>query len=292
VVIVNDADDALLPIGMFSRASSLSIKTLRAYHEAGILVPARVDRQSGYRSYTVDQLADAAIVLRLRALDLPLEQVRDVLRSRDPELTRAVLAAHQVEMQARLETTERIVAELQSGVVTATHTPVHVRYDDAVHTVGTTRSVTAAELWDWLDGVFEKINATIREAGRTPLGSRGALYGAEIVEDDVEDVEAFVPVTEPFFIAPASPTLAIGEVPAGWVAVLVHAGDYDTILDTYRVLGAWVARHAEHAGERVRESYVIGASEVDDPAQYRTEIAWPIHEPAPAPGSQARARSG
>ena len=32
-----------LPIGMFSRASSISIKALRAYHEAGILVPARVD---------------------------------------------------------------------------------------------------------------------------------------------------------------------------------------------------------------------------------------------------------
>ncbi len=33
-------DDDLLPIGMFSRASSLSIKTLRAYHESGILVAA------------------------------------------------------------------------------------------------------------------------------------------------------------------------------------------------------------------------------------------------------------
>src|SRR3954453_5759955 len=99
-------DEPLLPIGMFSRASALSIKALRAYHDAGILVPARVDRQSGYRSYTVDQLADAAIIVRLRALDLPLEQVRNVLRTRDPEFTRDVLATHQMEMQDRLETAE------------------------------------------------------------------------------------------------------------------------------------------------------------------------------------------
>jgi DNA-binding transcriptional MerR regulator len=85
----------LLPIGMFSRASSLSIKMLRAYHEAGILVPAEVDRFTGYRMYTPDQLADAAIIRRLRALDLPLEQVRDVVRARDPEFTRRVLASHQ-----------------------------------------------------------------------------------------------------------------------------------------------------------------------------------------------------
>jgi DNA-binding transcriptional MerR regulator len=83
--------DALLPIGMFSRASSLSIKTLRAYHEAGILVPAQVDSYSGYRMYTADQLADAAIVRRLRALDLPLDRVREVVQARDPEFTRQVL---------------------------------------------------------------------------------------------------------------------------------------------------------------------------------------------------------
>jgi len=129
------ADPALLPIGMFSRASSLSIKTLRAYHEGGILVPARVDPWSGYRSYTVDQLADAAVVVRLRALDLPLEQVREVLRARDPEVTRRILLEHRIGMEARLAATERIVAELQAGSAPTTHTPVHVRTKPAQHTL-------------------------------------------------------------------------------------------------------------------------------------------------------------
>jgi DNA-binding transcriptional MerR regulator len=104
---------------MFSRASQLSIKALRAYHEGGILVPARVDPETGYRNYTVDQLADAAIITRLRALDLPLEKVREVLQARDPDLTRRILAEHHISMQERLAVTERIVAELQSGVAPA-----------------------------------------------------------------------------------------------------------------------------------------------------------------------------
>jgi effector-binding domain-containing protein len=70
--------------------------------------------------------------------------------------------------------------------------------------------------------------------------------------------------------------VTVGEVPAARVAVLVHAGDYDTIGDTYRTLGAWVARHAEHAGERVREWYVIGPLDAADVSEYRTEISWPI----------------
>src|SRR4051794_38595743 len=124
-----------LPIGMFSRASSISIKALRAYHEAGLLVPAHVDPRSGYRIYTADQLADAAIIARLRALDVPLAQVREILHARNPELTRRVLAAHHEKMRERLAETQRIVEELQSGVAPVTHTPVHVRDEPARHTL-------------------------------------------------------------------------------------------------------------------------------------------------------------
>jgi DNA-binding transcriptional MerR regulator len=56
------SDNPLLRIGPFSRASSLSIKALRAYHEAGLLVPAEVDPHTEYRSYSLAQLTDATII--------------------------------------------------------------------------------------------------------------------------------------------------------------------------------------------------------------------------------------
>ena len=42
---------ASLSIGDFSRATHLSIKTLRYYHEVGLLEPAVIDPDSGYRYY-------------------------------------------------------------------------------------------------------------------------------------------------------------------------------------------------------------------------------------------------
>jgi DNA-binding transcriptional MerR regulator len=269
--------DGLLPIGMFSRASSLSIKMLRSYHESGILVPASVDPQSGYRSYTVDQLADAAIIVRLRALDLPLDEVREVVHGRDPQLTRRVLADHQVTMQQRLDETARIVAELQSGVAPATHTPVHVRFEPAQHTIRIVGEVTEAEFGDWLGSAFDRLSTVLDQTGSERTGPDAALYAAEIVDDGLEQAEAFIPTAHPVAVPDGEPDVAVGEVPAARVAVLVHAGDYDAISDTYRTLGAWVARHAEHAGERVREWYVVGPTEVADSDAYRTEIAWPIN---------------
>jgi DNA-binding transcriptional MerR regulator len=269
-------DDELLPIGMFSRASSLSIKTLRAYHESGILVPARVDPQTGYRSYRVDQLADAAIVQRLRALDLPLEQVKKVLDARDPDTTRRVLDAHHRDMQQRLEDTERIVSELQSVVAPTTHTPVHLRTEAATQSVRIRGLVEDDEFGDWLGWAFAELTSFLERVGVAPSGPAGGLYAAEIADDGPEAAEAFVPIAESLVVPAQERDVTLGEVPAARVAVLVHIGGYDTIGDTYRTLGAWVARHAEHAGERVREWYVVGPTDADDPAEFRTEICWPI----------------
>jgi DNA-binding transcriptional MerR regulator len=268
--------EGLLPIGMFSRASQLSIKTLRAYHEAGILVPAQVDRFTGYRMYTVDQLADAAIVRRLRALDLPLDQVREVLQARDPEFTRHVLAGHQVAMQARLAETERIVAELQSGVAPVTHTPVHVREEPAVHSLSRRARVKEADFGDWLGAALEQLLDLARRAEVPLAGAPGTLYDPEIVDDEGEAIEAFVPIASPIAIPRSEREVVLAEVPAAHTAVLVHSGDYATMADTYRTLGAWVARHAAPSGERIREWYRVSPWDTEDVAALRTEIAWPI----------------
>ena len=55
---------ASLPIGDFSRATHLSVKTLRHYHRVGLLEPADVDQDSGHRRYTTDQIPTAQVIRR------------------------------------------------------------------------------------------------------------------------------------------------------------------------------------------------------------------------------------
>ncbi len=50
---------ALLAIGDFSRATQLSVKMLRHYHQIGLLEPVDVDRATGYRRYSTDQISTA-----------------------------------------------------------------------------------------------------------------------------------------------------------------------------------------------------------------------------------------
>jgi DNA-binding transcriptional MerR regulator len=268
--------DGHLSIGAFSRASLLSIKALRAYHAAGILEPAVVDPRTGYRSYSPSQLTDAAVVRRLRSLDLPLDRVREVVAARDPEVTRRVLAAHAAVMRARLEDVTRIVGELQSGVdLPAAHTPVHVRDVPGSATLAVRGVVREAELPSFLGQAYGSLAGALVAAGVAPSGPSGALYPGEIPTEAME-VEAFLPVASSVDPLPGPAVVASSLSPAR-AAVAVHAGPYDTIDATYRQLGAWVAEHAVPApGAPVREVYVVSWDETTDPARFRTEIQWPV----------------
>ena len=56
----------MLAIGEFSRVTHLSIRTLRRYHEGGLLEPELVDSSSGYRYYSAEQIPTAQVIHRLR----------------------------------------------------------------------------------------------------------------------------------------------------------------------------------------------------------------------------------
>jgi DNA-binding transcriptional MerR regulator len=69
----------LVSIGEFSRLSRLSPKALRLYDELGLLPPARVDPDSGYRWYQPGQLERARLVASLRQIGLPLAQIKGIV---------------------------------------------------------------------------------------------------------------------------------------------------------------------------------------------------------------------
>jgi DNA-binding transcriptional MerR regulator len=103
-----------LSIGRFGRLCGLTVEALRHYDELGILRPAHVDPDTGYRRYTPAQLAEARAIARLRALDVPLGRVRAYLAADTPEAARAVLERHLADVEARTARLQRIAHGLRS----------------------------------------------------------------------------------------------------------------------------------------------------------------------------------
>jgi len=102
----------LLPIGTFAKVARLTPRQLRYYHALGLLTPAAVDPESGYRYYAEAQLAGAELISLLRSVDMPLAEIQLLLADRSPDRTRAVFERLRSGVEARLERARNILDRL------------------------------------------------------------------------------------------------------------------------------------------------------------------------------------
>src|SRR5713101_7049654 len=89
-----------LTVGDFSRATHLSVKTLHHYHQVGLLEPAAVNPDTGYRYYSAGQIPAAQVIRRLRDLEMPVADVKAVLAAPDAPARNALIAAHLNRLEA------------------------------------------------------------------------------------------------------------------------------------------------------------------------------------------------
>ena len=69
-------------------------------------------------------------------------------------------------------------------------------------------------------------------------------------------------------------------VPPAELAIMLHRGSLADADLTYGGLGAHVMRHEISVEGPLREHYLIGFLDTDDPSQWETEIGWPIFRSA------------
>jgi effector-binding domain-containing protein len=141
--------------------------------------------------------------------------------------------------------------------------------------------VSEAGFAAFLGEAFPLLEATAAQLDLVPSGPGGALYPHEI-SDEIEEVTAYLPLPSrpphPQTMDADPSPVQVETLPTAKMAVALHEGPYDTIGETYRLLGTWVARNATPAPapEPVREVYLVSYGEADDPADFRTEILWPL----------------
>ena len=133
-----------------------------------------------------------------------------------------------------------------------------------------------ADLGSFMITAATRLLDALTESGAVIDGPFGASFPP--VEDDVQAVEAFVPIASPPLLSEATRAagVRIAELPATDVAVPTHRGPYDTLLDAYLELGAWVASEADPSDLAVREYYLVSLLETTDPDELRTEVCWPL----------------
>ena len=111
-----------MQINEFAKLTGVSVRTLHYYDEIGLLKPALVDAQNGYRFYDENSLLRMQEILFYRELDFPLKSILEILSSPDYDKQKA-LAEQRKLLELKKERLERIIDALDGatkGKVTMT----------------------------------------------------------------------------------------------------------------------------------------------------------------------------
>jgi DNA-binding transcriptional MerR regulator len=230
----------LMPIGEFAAASRLSQKALRLYGENGVLAPAWVDPDSGYRYYSPDQLRTATFVALLRRAGMPLAEIRSFLR--DPSLEQ--VDAYERTVADEFAERRRVLRYVKRILKEEPMYDVLTKKVDEQPYVSRTKHVLVPALEPVIVDTFRELG---RDDGREP---GFVLYHGAVNNEEDGPVEVCVPTDE-----------GDKRLPAGEIAFTEISGEqcqFPEILGAYDAVYRWVKQHGREAAGPAREIYLSG----------------------------------
>ena len=83
--------DTQISIGEMAELFEVSPRTLRLYHDMGLLIPQYINDSNGYRYYAQSQFPRLEKILQMKSLGLSLQQIKTMLEQKNLSLFEALL---------------------------------------------------------------------------------------------------------------------------------------------------------------------------------------------------------
>lgn len=280
----------MFKIGDFSQLGQVSTRMLRHYDQMGLLVPNHTDPWTGYRYYTLDQLAQLHRIIALKELGLSLPQIAELVGKNELPLAqlRGMLMLKQAEVRQTVEEEQMRLQRIQARLAQIEHEGDPSPYEVVVKSLPATAVAsirttvpTLQEMGHFCELLCQHVYAGLAPLGIRPLHPELVLYHAEEYRETDLDVEAAVAI-HPKYISqpPASPTLTFRELPAhDLVASLIYEGPLREVVPAVLALLSWVGRNNHVPCGPFRELHLSGPAHIEtavDDAAMVTELQVPI----------------
>ncbi len=267
----------MFTIGDFSRITGMTVKTLRFYHEEGLLVPSHVDPATGYRYYDRSKIETARVITHLRSLDLSLEEIGEILRGAgDDADLREVMKRQKAALETRIRRYREIVRSLDQFLnqeEQARQIMAQSSFQIEEKTVGTVL-IAGIRMKGRYAECGEAFGRIGKHLGRHICGKPFLLhYDAEYRDVDAE-FEACMPIRN------GKPVhgISVRELPGTRCVTLLHEGPYDQLRISYSKILEYVRGKNLEVTMPTREVYHKGPGMIlrGNPKNYLTEIQIPI----------------
>lgn len=237
----------IFKIGEFSKLSQISIRMLRYYDEVEILKPAEIDRYTGYRLYSTDQLIQANKIMFLRDVGFGSKEIASIVENWDDELIKKQLDQKRLEIVTVIEKEKAKLAKIDLAKRDIAAEKMKIHYSVAMKSVPSYQVLSLRRvipnyygegmLWKEMAAFVEGRGITIGE------GTISIYHDIEYKEEDV-DVELCVPVqhvgeNENGF------TYRITEAIPHMAYIMVYGG-FENIAGSFIKFANWLQSHPQY----------------------------------------------
>jgi DNA-binding transcriptional MerR regulator/effector-binding domain-containing protein len=263
----------MFTIGDFAKLGRVSVRMLRHYDAIGLLRPASVDRFSGYRKYTADQLRRLNRIIALKDLGFTLQQVQSIL---DEQVSvaelRGMLRLRRAQLEAQLAADAGRLTSIEARL-RMIETEGHMNTEDVVvkeiapvrvaELTGTAESYEGEHIGPVIQPLYPELFRRLEAAGVSPTGATIAYY--EPAPDDSGEaviVHAAVPVA----VDPQSRyDFTVVDLPGiRSAATIVHRGSMEDVEGSMQMLARWVEQKGYRTDGYAREVYLDYCPEEPD----------------------------
>ncbi|MCI0398199.1 MAG: MerR family transcriptional regulator [Chloroflexi bacterium] len=281
-------------IGEFSRLGQVSSRMLRHYDRLGLLAPSHTDEWTGYRYYTVDQLAQLNRIIALKGLGFSLEEIGRLLDGNeelDTRQMRSMLLLRQAELEQEIRETQARLAQVEARLWQIEQEGQPPPYDivvkplEPVALASVRRVVPAvAEMGQYCQAMYVQLYVGLARLRVKPLAPEITLYHAEEYTETDLDVETGV-VIDPAVLPdpPQDAVVTFRQLPAvPLAACLVYEGPFGEMLPAILELLKWIGLHRHTPAGFMRELHLSGpAHEAEQEGETAVvEFQIPIEEPS------------
>ena len=264
--------DHLYRIGLFAQMNRITVKALRFYEEQGLLLPARIDEESGYRYYTMRQMEPLHRILALKEAGFTIEDMKRLDASGDERsfLLRKKNAILEKIAQLTLQLS-KIDGYLMAGG-NSLSAPVMVK------TIPETVCAVMRRRIDSYDALFDimpEMGGYMEDAGC--VCALPEYCFTRYLEPGYKEEQILVEVCEAVTEQKADRgCLRFRTIPETRAACIYHKGSYRDFPKTYEVILRYIEENGYEICGNIRESYIDGVWNKDSEDEWLSEIQIPV----------------
>lgn len=266
----------MLQIGEFSKICQVSVKTLRHYDKIGLLVPAEVDRFTGYRYYKLEQIDKMNYIRRLKRYGFSLEEIQQIIGLSDEKEISGRLRQQRDRLRSERQEMDIVLHELQAHISEFERTgdimtyqkgyTIEIKDSPAMNVLAARAVMGVDEFGKYYGLLFERV--PVEKV--TPTGLNGARYFDEEFDSESSDIEVFVGIREKdkadLILEPCE------------CAMTVHHGGYSTLSEAYGAVVGWIAANGYEIAGAPFDLYTKTQFDSMLPEDWETEVYFPIRK--------------